>query len=212
MSNIVTENISQRKGDIEMKKVLTAGIVVTAIALLVLPVMARNNQFRGGTGGGMGPGMGPCMNPGMSSARGMMQHPLLNAPWERIEGIAHEIGMSDKQIESLQGIRYEYRHTINPLRDQVRDSRLDLRDLVAAGDETSKTKAYNLAETIGDLHTQLMKKNIDLHFKVQNLLTQEQKDALRAKMKEMREQRQERWGARGQIKQQRFRGDIPEEE
>ena len=159
-----------------MKRAVLFMAILTVMSLSLYPVQARYGNFKGTRGQGM-----------------MKGNPILHMQWERFQELGTEIGLSETQMDQIYDLRQSFRSDTTPLKAQNQELHAQLRDLIQRADQDSKADAHKLAKSITDVQYQLMIKGIDANFEIQKILTPEQHDQLRAKMKEnMKERRRDR--------------------
>lgn len=156
-----------------MKRISVITLAIVMAAMMSLPVNASRR------GGRMGP----------DDDKGMGRNPLLHAPWERVEQIAKEINLTEKQMDQLKKLRTSLMDSRDGKRRSIRDQHDQLRQLLRDGDAGTKEEAHKLAKSIADQKYELAKTMIDAHYELVNILTDQQRDALKEHMRELRGKR-----------------------
>jgi Spy/CpxP family protein refolding chaperone len=118
-------------------------------------------------------GPGPMKGPGAGGpcGRGLMraQPDLLKA----------QLGLSDAQLGQLQAVRTNMVNKEAQLRGQMQQHQLQMQSLMAA-DLPDLNKVLEVERKIRGLHGQLTEERIKAHLKFMQLLSQQQRTALRA--------------------------------
>ncbi|MBN1356627.1 hypothetical protein JXA40_10240 [bacterium] len=138
-----------------------------------------------------------------------MYAPLIQAPWDHVEMIAGEIGLSEDQMASLSKIRRDHRHVMEPLRSQLKLQMGDLQDLMNTGGTAAQKQCLSLADSIEELRTNILKEQISISFSLDNLLTGEQKDKLNVMAADRRDDRREKMKSRRDGARHGRRGENP---
>ncbi len=156
-----------------MKHMIRLMMVCSVIALLGADTQAM----------GKGRGMDREMKgPGM---------PLLNAPWDRVEDIGREIGLSTEQLDKIQAIRKNHREKVAPLEAERDLRRDDLHEAMLARKQADEKDIVKLVDRLNEIHGIIFKDSVLSSFQIRSLLTQEQSDALRSYRDDHREARKE---------------------
>ena len=84
-----------------------------------------------------------------------------------------DLGLSEEQIEKLEGLRSEFQKNRAKQQNQLKIKRLELRGLLLE-DDPSEKKLYSKVEEISKLQMELQKKRIAHLLEVRKILTPEQ--------------------------------------
>ncbi len=159
--------------EVPVKHMIRLMLVCSVIALLAVNTNAMGRDQ------GLDRGMkGPAM-------------PLLNAPWDRIEDIGREIGLSAEQLDKIQAIRRSHREKVAPLEAERELRRDDLHEAMLARKQTDEKEIIKLVDRLNEIHGIIFKDSILASYQIRSLLTQEQSDALRSLRDDRREERRE---------------------
>lgn len=95
------------------------------------------------------------------------------------QGVHHQrminmLDLSDEQLEEIQAIHLNGQKEMLTLRTTLQQKRAELRTLTI-GDNYDKGKVAQLAEEIGDLHTQMLTKRTTHQQQIKEILTEEQR-------------------------------------
>jgi Spy/CpxP family protein refolding chaperone len=96
-----------------------------------------------------------------------------NPPMVRAKKIMHEIGLSDQQIEKVQGLRFKADREQVDIRSDLDKAHIDMQQLLSA-DKPNDAAVFTQIEKIGALEVQLKKNRIGLMLEVRKLMTPEQ--------------------------------------
>jgi len=72
--------------------------------------------------------------------------PLIQGPWHRVEIIAEKINLDEEQLQKIKELRHTFRHTIEPMKAQLRLSKGDLKELIAGEDASTKKESLGLID------------------------------------------------------------------
>lgn len=92
------------------------------------------------------------------------------------QGMFKQLDLSTEQIEKLRDMRTSHQKEMIPLRAELKVARIELRELVRAGDNTSAIDAK--IDQIGKLQTQLEKKRVQNQLQMRSILTPEQRQKM----------------------------------
>jgi protein CpxP len=106
------------------------------------------------------------------------------------------LDLTDAQKAQMKSIRESHRQSVQPLMEQIRAKRQEIRQASADGTFNEAVAAQKLSE-IAPLEAKLMGERTKLHQEMLSVLTAEQK----AKLEQQREQRKSRWAERRGNKQ-----------
>jgi|GEM_PF-1195821 len=84
--------------------------------------------------------------------------------------------LTEDQQETVKSMLEENREEMEGLREEMKNLREELRELIKS--EASETALNAKIEEIGALHTEIMKKQVNLRVEIRELLTDEQKAQL----------------------------------
>lgn len=178
-----------------MKKITIAALIVITIIGMNMTAMAGNH----GRGGQQG------MHKGQRGMGG--GHPLLTVPLEKLVDVADQVGITDDQIDALKALRSDYRDATSETKNEMKNKREDLRELMVTATQSDKSAALSLADEINTLQGKLMKNSISASFEVKKIFSEEQLNALKdlaeEKRSQRREERKERRQGHGQNRGQR---------
>ena len=104
-----------------------------------------------------------------------------------IDRMAEKLNLSDEQRTSMQAIIDESKPEITALREKMRETRKQLKQL-AHTNPYNEAEVRKLADAQGDLKAEMIVLRMQQRSKISNVLTEEQ----RTQMKEMREKRHSR--------------------
>ncbi len=85
-----------------------------------------------------------------------------------------DLKLSEEQKEQMKSLRLEFMKEMTPLKNELEVKRATLKS-VSVGDNVDMKKANNLIEEIGDLKTEMAKKQFAQKQKIRNILNDEQK-------------------------------------
>lgn len=98
----------------------------------------------------------------------MMEHRAGTAGW------SHFIpDLTDQQKEQIRKIRLKGLKELLPLKNQLKEKRAQLRTLTTG--QADMPSAYEVAEEIGMIQTDLLKKRLDIRQQIRELLTEDQR-------------------------------------
>jgi Spy/CpxP family protein refolding chaperone len=106
------------------------------------------------------------------SQKSQNQRPANKAGMQCIQG--DYLKLSDEQKDQMKSLRLEFMKEMTPIKNELEVKKATLKS-VSVGDNVDAKKANNLIEEIGDLKTEMAKKQFAQRQKVRNILNDEQK-------------------------------------
>lgn len=104
------------------------------------------------------------------------------------ERFFEQLSLNESQLQSIRTIREDARSNLQPLRDQVRISRQEIRELMASNASTSELRQKY--ETLSSLEQQLRTERFETMLQIREVLTPEQRAELGALMEQRRSEHQ----------------------
>ena len=115
--------------------------------------------------------------------------------WDRA-GAAEELGLTADQLQALRETHDAFRTERDRIRAGIRTEQRRIDGLLEA-DTVNEAAVHDVAETLADLHVDLVAKRTEHHLAIRNILTTEQYRQLQELREEFRDQRRLRRDLRG---------------
>ena len=98
--------------------------------------------------------------------------------------VRNELNLSNEQQLEFKKFREEYFHETEKIRKKLKDKRIEMLDELAMN-KSNEEKLNNIAEEIGDLHTELKKETIIHFLKMKNVCNADQRKKLNLLFRDM---------------------------